>query len=205
MDAFVSLLLSPPKAVRQSYCEYNTTNYCLTSKSYKIFPKEVIDESGKSVTRFLPCHWLIIDTYDKETYDLYEKAIEAYLETTIDPIKVNWFGPKMVTVKTPKLEHEEDVQKANEARVKHQALVDLCTNDFRQNLKALGASTYIEWVDIHDWPSDCQLKEEWFDVKEEPNYEKCQINLTFHCETEIYKTLSQYKDKLKYSPENSGN
>lgn len=200
MDAFLSLLLSPPIGVKPRYWEYPSRSYCLTSKHYVIFPREV-EENGKSITRFLPCEGLIIDTHTKETYEAYEKIIEAYLETTSDPIKVNWFGPKTVTVKISKPEHEGDVRKANEARVKHQALVDSLEKAFHVDLEKLGADAYIEGgVYISNWPSECQLKDEWFDVRQEPNYEKCQINLTFHSETELYKVLGQYKDKLKYKP-----
>lgn len=189
MESLLQLVLSPPENVRVFYRDDVEEEYCLISKKYRIFPKEIKDKKGNMVTRSLKCSGFGVDLHDQNTYHQYETVVKNYLATTSDPIEVNYFGPKEKTGRVAKPEYADMIKQTEEARQQHQNKVDQLEKKFHEDLAALGAYGLVEFVSVETWPQNCQLKDEWYEAHQEMDYSKCQINLDFHSETELYKTL----------------
>lgn len=193
LPALVYLISNPVGKIDLHYWEHADNSYCLTLKEYVIFPKKVKDSNGNQVTRFLECEGVIIDIFDKETYDLYTTAIESYLKTTEDHIKFRNFRPKPITVKTPKPKFADAIKAVEEARKEHQNKVDELQKKFLSDATQLGVDVWIENMSVTKWPENCQFKDEWYKSHQDLDYSKCQLNLVFHRETELYRELSDFK------------
>lgn len=189
MEALLQLVLSPEN-VRVYFGGDGACNkYCLTRKEYRIFPKEIKDENGNTVTRFIKCGHFGVDFHDSQTYHQYETAVKNYLATTSDPIGVMYFRPREKAVHVAKPEYADIIKQTEEARQQHQNKVDQLIDKFGQDLAALGADGFIDHVHVVTWPEYCQLKDEWYETHQEMDCSECQINLTFHSETELYRVL----------------
>lgn len=191
LSDLLSLFTSPVGTAEVKCIDYGSDKYCLTLENYVIFPKEVMDSTGNSVTRFLKCLHIIINTKDKDTYLKYEDTIKAYLKTTTDPIKVNYFGSKPVTVSTPKPEYAEDIKRVEFNRQQHRDRVNKLEKKFDKEMKDLGADAWVYSVKMINWPEKCQFKDEWYQICKDQNYSECQIGITCHCETGLYQNLKK--------------
>lgn len=193
MEPLLALLENPLPGVEVGYHRYTSCEYCLTSRKYKIFPKKIKAEDGiATITRSLKCRTIVIRTTNESDYTTYRDTIKAYLATTSDHIKFNHWGPTTETIKTVKPEFAADVERVNSKASHHQSLVDQAEKDFQARMSELGAEAWIEYgIKVFNWPENCRYDENWYVVTQRPNYSKCQIEIVFHTETELYKELTR--------------